>query len=382
MAATTFVDNQTPVLATWLNSVDALLVDVFQEAGTASEARTAISVYSQAQIDAVLALQDDASEITFTPTGDISATDVQAAIAELDTEKQSVAGMTAYVTYAQTDASTLGWFVDEDNMSSDSATKVPSQQSVKAYVDAAVVGLMDYKGGYDASTNSPDLDTTPSGILKGDVYTVTVAGTFFTEDVEVGDMLFANQDSPTTLSHWTRVQYNTTPSTLLTMIKTVDGSGSGLDADLLDTYEASAFPRKAETATITAAWTMAAINMADSLLTRPVLKDYAIEHTAPSISAGAITFDCANGNSFAVSVNANITSITLSNPPASGDYGEIVIAFAQTASYTIAGWPAAVKWPGGAAPALTTGAGALDYVTLRTYDGGTTWYGDFSQDYS
>lgn len=33
-----------------------------------------------------------------------------------------------------------GYFLDEDTMTSDSATKVPSQQSVKAYVDAAVSG--------------------------------------------------------------------------------------------------------------------------------------------------------------------------------------------------------------------------------------------------
>ena len=33
-------------------------------------------------------------------------------------------------------SATLGWVIDEDNMSSDSATRVPTQQSVKAYVDA------------------------------------------------------------------------------------------------------------------------------------------------------------------------------------------------------------------------------------------------------
>lgn len=35
-----------------------------------------------------------------------------------------------------TDISANSWVIDEDNMSSDSATKVPTQQSVKAYVDA------------------------------------------------------------------------------------------------------------------------------------------------------------------------------------------------------------------------------------------------------
>jgi hypothetical protein len=101
-----------------------------------------------------------------------------------------------------------GYFLDEDNMASNDATKVPSQQSVKAYVDSAVVGLYDHKGAYDASLNSPDLDTSPSGILKGDAYTVSVAGNFFTEAVEVGDVLIADQDDPTLLTHWTRVNKN------------------------------------------------------------------------------------------------------------------------------------------------------------------------------
>jgi hypothetical protein len=39
---------------------------------------------------------------------------------------------------ADTDLSSNGYFLDEDDMASDSATKVPSQQSVKAYVDNSV----------------------------------------------------------------------------------------------------------------------------------------------------------------------------------------------------------------------------------------------------
>ena len=38
---------------------------------------------------------------------------------------------------------TIDSFVDEDNMSSNSATKIPTQQSVKAYVDNEVAGLVD-----------------------------------------------------------------------------------------------------------------------------------------------------------------------------------------------------------------------------------------------
>ena len=41
-----------------------------------------------------------------------------------------------YTTLAS--SATLGWVIDEDGMGTDSATKVPTQQSVKAYVDAQV----------------------------------------------------------------------------------------------------------------------------------------------------------------------------------------------------------------------------------------------------
>ena len=78
----------------------------------------------------------------------------------------------------------------------------------KDYVDNAVVGGLVYQGGYNASTNTPDLTTSPNSILKGWTYTVTTAGTFLTEAVEVGDVLIAEVDDPSALSDWTTVQNN------------------------------------------------------------------------------------------------------------------------------------------------------------------------------
>jgi hypothetical protein len=49
-----------------------------------------------------------------------------------------------------------------------------------------------FKGGYDAATNTPDLDVAPAG-TTGWTYYVTVAGTFFTEDVEAGDLIISKQ---------------------------------------------------------------------------------------------------------------------------------------------------------------------------------------------
>ncbi|MHC1707445.1 MAG: hypothetical protein AB9842_07975 [Bacteroidales bacterium] len=86
---------------------------------------------------------------------------------------------------------------------------IPSAKATKAYVDGVVTGALVNQGGYNASTNSPDLDTAPSGTIKnGWTYVVTAAGTFFTEAVQIGDMLIAKQDSPSTLAHWTVVNKN------------------------------------------------------------------------------------------------------------------------------------------------------------------------------
>jgi len=78
----------------------------------------------------------------------------------------------------------------------------------KDYVDNAVVGGLVYQGGYDANLNLPDLTTSPNSILKGWTYTVISDGTFFTEQLRVGDVLIAEVDDPSALGDWTTVQNN------------------------------------------------------------------------------------------------------------------------------------------------------------------------------
>jgi hypothetical protein len=81
--------------------------------------------------------------------------------------------------------------------------------AVKTYVDTAVAGASSFQGGYNASTNVPNLDSTPTiDIQQGFQWAVTADGSFFTEQVRVGDLLIANNDSPTTLAEWTTVQGN------------------------------------------------------------------------------------------------------------------------------------------------------------------------------
>ena len=82
----------------------------------------------------------------------------------------------------------------------------------KHYVDQAVTGALSYQGGYNASTNTPDLDTNSSiEVKKGWTYTVTADGLFFTEQVRVGDVLISEADQAagaSALTNWTTVQNN------------------------------------------------------------------------------------------------------------------------------------------------------------------------------
>jgi hypothetical protein len=140
-----------------------------------------------------------------------------------------------------TDVSTDSWVLDEDNMASDDDTKVPTQQSVKAYVDSAVVGGVTYKGSYDALNNIPDLDTTPSGVIQGDMYTVTSAGVFFTTNVELGDVLIAEIDSAAAEADWTIVNRNLENVTLNTD-STLVGNTWFLDDDTMGANDATKVP--------------------------------------------------------------------------------------------------------------------------------------------
>lgn len=134
-----------------------------------------------------------------------------------------------------TDTSTasMQFVIDEDSFVSDLATKVPTQQSVKAFVAAQLVGALKYQGGYNAATNTPNLDSSPAGIFVGDSWTCTTAGTFFTVALEAGDFLIAEVDNPTVEADWTIVNKDLNAASILAALLTVDGVGSGLDADLL-----------------------------------------------------------------------------------------------------------------------------------------------------
>jgi hypothetical protein len=123
--------------------------------------------------------------------------------------------------------------------------------------------------------------------------------------------------------------------------------------------------------TFTGTVTTAAIEMADNLLTRSVLKDYAVEGSAVGNTGSTETFDLTNANFFSATLDQACT-FTFSNPPASGDFGTFVLELTNGGAFAIT-WPASVDWPGGTAPTLT--ASGKDQLVFTTRDAGTTWFG-------
>jgi hypothetical protein len=149
-------------------------------------------------------------------------TDVTATAAELNL--MDLAGLTAGWVLRATGASTaswgilsgssisnnLGWVSLNDGAINTTQTWSSSKINTElTTINNLIVGGVINKGGYDANTNTPALDASIiGGIKNGWAYTITASGSFFTENVQIGDMIIAKQDSPTALAHWTIVNKN------------------------------------------------------------------------------------------------------------------------------------------------------------------------------
>lgn len=123
-------------------------------------------------------------------------------------------------------------------------------------------------------------------------------------------------------------------------------------------------------------------SFADLELQRPLLVDYAEKISNPSSSSGTLTLDYAVSNHFYTTLTENVTTLTISNPPATGRLGIITLEITQdgTGSRTFA-FPASFEWPGGSTPTISSGAGETDIIVARTRDGGTTWYAAINQNF-
>ena len=116
-------------------------------------------------------------------------------------------------------------------------------------------------------------------------------------------------------------------------------------------------------------------NLQDNELIRAKIRDYSETVSSPTISAGTLVLNLETSNIFTVSLNAAITTLTISNPPASGSGGSFTLIFTADGTPRSVTWPASIKWAGGTAPTITSTSGKVDSFAFFTSDGGTNWQG-------
>jgi len=109
------------------------------------------------------------------------------------------------------------------------------------------------------------------------------------------------------------------------------------------------------------------VNMADQIVQRPVLKDYAETKVAMG-SATAVNLE--NGNVFSKTISGT-TTLTFTNP-SSAAATSFSLILTNGGSATL-NFPSAVDWAAATAPTLTSSG--IDILTFTTIDGGTIWYG-------
>lgn len=145
------------------------------------------------------------------------------------------------------------------------------------------------------------------------------------------------------------------------------GSGVSVDANGFLTVSTNYAGLGANTFTGTQA-------LGGNLLTQPKLQAYRETLTTPAISSGTLTIDLSGSNVFSVALNAAITTLTISNTPASA-VSCFVLRFTADGTARAVAWPASVTWSAGSTPALTSTNGKRDEFAFESFDGGTSWTG-------
>ena len=248
------VNAQGQITATSTTAVDSTTI----ENGTASVAVTEDGPITSTGNHDFTAGIDVTGNITV--TGTVDGRDVASDGSKLDGIEASAdvtdfANVDAAGAVMNSDASTasMSFVTDQDTMSGNSATKVPTQQSVKAYVDTSINNLVNGAPGALDTLNElaaalgddSDFSTTITSSIatKLPLGGGTMTGNIVMSGSQTVDGRDLSVDGSKLDTIETGATADQTASEILTLIKTVDGSGSGLDADTLDGLSAASYLR-------------------------------------------------------------------------------------------------------------------------------------------
>lgn len=144
---------------------------------------------------------------------------------------------------------------------------------------------------------------------------------------------------------------------------------------LIDDADASAQRTTLGLGTI-ATQASSSVSITGGSLSSVKITDYTEPKTAPTISSGTLTLNLNDAQVFDVSLNANVTTLTISNTDATANtVNAFTLIFTMDGTARTVTWGGAVKWAGGTAPTLTSTNGKKDVFSFLSPDNGTTWLG-------
>lgn len=95
---------------------------------------------------------------------------------------------------------------------------------------------------------------------------------------------------------------------------------------------------------------------------------------AVTAASTSLSIDLSLGGTVALALNSNVSvAFAVTNWPASGTMGRLLLEITSSGAYNITAWPGTVTWVGGAVPTITSSG--KDTILLTSHDGGSTFRG-------